>query len=196
MTVLTYTPNDVLGLKGKKQDIKEFFNKSKEEIAKRERYLADLRRRGASPREIAKQRKMVRDIETDMKMARNYDYASKLGQYEGYLNTAKELFVDGKLLPNVIDGKFFDARRNTIPWLQPSQESTREFKIKPTDPQKNKVSFHREKVTGNKLLDNYYEGMNGVYYLSPVTLVKSLSTGEVFAYRAHRVEKMFKKRME
>jgi hypothetical protein len=37
--------------------------------------------------------------------------------------------------------------------------------------------------------------MTPLYYLSPVTWVKSLGNGEVFAYRAHLIRKTFEKKI-
>ncbi len=182
-------------------DIKNYQKESKKSMDFHRQKIEELKRQGAPGSEIAKHRSRIRELRKDYSIASRYELVSKLGKLEGNYYTAKELFVDGNLLPNIINGKFFDDRYNKIEWLQPSESFEREVfgtvgfgkgkKFKDE-----KVAFHKAKTGGDRFANSYYEGMNSLYYMSPATWVKSLATGEIFAYRAYVVEKVFKKKME
>lgn len=181
--------------------------------------IRDLARSGGSRADIAMHKKRLRELKDDRNMVRQYKYASKLGEMEGLYYTAKDYFVDGNLLPSLINGKFFDGRYNQISWLQPSQEKKKKIKVRGRGGTlyEGELAFHQEKFKGkrdrlgnyvrdrfgnievengwDKFSNDYYEGMNAFYYMSPVTLVKSLVTGEIFAYRAYLGEKRFMRMM-
>ncbi len=105
----------------------------------------------------------------------------------------------GIFFPNIINGNFFNEGRNQIKWLQPATKVKRSFSttsgLDGKKSVKGTVAFLGAKKGSNKYQQAYYDAMIPLYYLSPVTLLRSLSTGEVFAYRASVIEKAFKKKM-
>ena len=174
-----------------------------EESKKRMKYHQDqiklLKKQGAPQSDIDQHRKSIRDLRSDYNTAQRYEFASNIGKLEGNWYTAKDLFVDGNLLPNVINGKFFNDNFNQIKWLQPAKQFERTFTtnvgLRGNRRAEGKVKFLDVKEGSNKFQQAYYDSMAPLYYLSPVTLVKSLGNGEVFAYRANLIEKAFKKKM-
>jgi hypothetical protein len=181
-------------------EVRRVMDESKKRMKYHQDQIKLLKEKGAPQSAIDKHRKSIKELRSDYNMAQRYEFASNMGKLEGNWYTAKDLFVDGNLLPNVINGKFFNDNFNQIKWLQPAKPSERTFTtnvgLRGEKRVKGKVKFLEAKEGSNKFQQSYYDAMVPLYYLSPVTLVKSLGNGEVFAYRANVIEKAFKKKME
>jgi hypothetical protein len=180
--------------------IKKYTEDTKKKMKDLQDQIQDLKEKGAPQDVIDQHRKSIRELRSDYNMAQRYELASKMGTFEGHWNTAKELFIDGNLFGNVVTGDFFNANRNRIEWLQPAKQYERTFITKTglrgKKSVKGSVKFLDAKKGSNKFQQSYYDAMMPLYYLSPVTLARSLATGEVFAYRANLIEKEFRKKME
>ncbi|MFA7627833.1 MAG: CHAP domain-containing protein [Candidatus Dojkabacteria bacterium] len=185
-------------------EVRKVMEESKKKMKYHQDQIKDLKRRGAPQRLIDQHRKSIKGLRSDYNMAQRYEFASKLGKFEGNWYTAKDLFVDGNLLPNIINGNFFNDNLNQIKWLQPAEKSGLTFGPAFKDgtwkkgDNKWKLEFlvaKKKEGPGSKFLNSYAEAMTPLYYLSPVTWVKSLGTGEVFAYRAHLIKKTFEKKI-
>jgi hypothetical protein len=179
--------------------VRKYMNDTKKAMKFHRDQLQKLKKSGAPKNVLDKEKKRIKDLRSGYSMAQQYEFASKMGTFEGNWNTAKDLFVDGNLLPNIINGNFFNEGRNQIKWLQPATKVKRSFSttsgLGGKKSVKGTVAFLGAKKGSNKYQQAYYDSMIPLYYLSPVTLLKSLSTGEVFAYRASVIEKAFKKKM-
>jgi len=154
--------------------------------------LRDLQNRLRASNDAAEKRDLknqIKDLRSDMNLARGYNWAGEFGRWEGVLNTAKG-YYQGNLIPDILNGKFFEDKYNQIRWLQPT------YSEKLITGEGNTVNLHWAKSTGrNVVKDSYYESMTALYYLSPVTWVKTLTTGEGFAYLAKVSERKFKAQM-
>jgi hypothetical protein len=130
----------------------------------------------------------MRSIQGDIRMSRFEDFAGQLGQWEGMYYSAKDLFIDGNLMGNILNGKFFADKYNQINWLQPSKEQafTRRG---------HSLKIHAAKEATNRFQQAYFDKMNSVYYLSPAAWVKTLIDGEGFGYLAYRSQEKFKKQI-
>ncbi len=181
-------------------EVRKTMERSKKAMKFHQDQIRDLKKQGAPQSAIDKHRKRISELRSDYNMAQRYELASNLGTFEGHWNTAKELFIDGNLLPNIITGDFFNDNRNQIRWLQPAKQFERTFTtnvgLRGKTRAKGTVKFLGAKEGSNKFQQSYYDAMAPLYYLSPVTLVKSLGNGEAFAYRASVIEKAFKKEMQ
>ena len=180
-------------------ELRKVMDESKKRMKYHQDQISDLKKQGAPQSVIDQHRKSIRDLRSDYNMAQRYEFASNIGTFEGQWNTAKELFIDGNLFANIINGDFFNDNRNQIGWLQPAKQFERTFTTKVglrgNKRVKGTVKFLGAKEGSNKFQQSYYDAMAPLYYLSPVTWVKSLGNGEVFAYRASVIEKAFKKKM-
>jgi hypothetical protein len=180
-------------------ELRKVMDESKKRMKFHQDQIKVLKEQGAPKSDIDQHRKSIRDLRSDYNAAQRYEFAGKMGTFEGHWNTAKDLFVDGNLLPNIINGNFFNDNSNKIGWLQPAKQFERTFTtnvgLSGNRRVEGKVKFLDVKEGSNKFEQAYYDSMAPLYYLSPVTLVKSLGNGEVFAYRANLIEKAFKKEM-
>ncbi|HRY22253.1 MAG TPA: hypothetical protein P5311_00600 [Candidatus Dojkabacteria bacterium] len=186
------------------REVRMFMEESKRRMKYHQDQIKDLKRRGAPQSVIDQHRKGIKELRSDYNMAQQYEFASKMGTFEGNWYTAKDLLVDGNLLPNIINGNFFNGNLNRIEWLQPATKKKLTFGSAFKDgtwkkgDKKWELEFLAPKERtgpGSKFLNAYTEAMTPLYYLSPVTWVKSLGNGEVFAYRAHLIQKTFEKKI-
>lgn len=128
-------------------------------------------------------RKELKELNSFSKTARAFDLGSRLGEAEAAFYTYKD-YLSGGMLPAIINGNFFDPGRNSIKWLMPTEMKNYHIKgdfllrgVHMARKSDSKYAFVRG------VTNNVYEKLNGLYYLSPVTWVKSLYTGEIFAHR-------------
>lgn len=184
--------------------IRKYMGDTKKAMEFHQGELQRLKKKGASQDELDVHKKRIKELQSGYNMAQRYEFASKIGTFEGNWYTAKDLFLGGNLLPNVINGNFFNGRVNQIEWLQPAKKAKLKFGSSfkdgtwKKDDNKWELEFlvPKEKTgPGSKFKNAYAEAMTPLYYLSPVTWVKSLGTGEVFAYRAHLIKKTFEKQI-
>lgn len=177
-------------------DLRKYKEESQKSIKWHLGEIEKLKKSSGSSADISEHRARIRDLRSNLNVARYYDLAGELGKYEGVWNTAKGLF-NGDLLPNIINGKFYEDKYNQISWLQPTVSGSlltgRKVKNSKGILEDAKIGFHFSKVTGNKFKDTFYESMTQLYYLSPVTWAKTLVTGEGFAYLAKVAERKFTK---
>ncbi len=172
-------------------EIREYQKQAKDSIDIYTNEITRLKRIPGSQRLIAQNRDKIRQLKSNSRIAGAYYLAGQLGTLDGNWNSAKQLF-NGDLLPNIINGKFFEDKYNQISWLQPSQV----VKLATGSGSEVKVHMGKFNPKGSKLSNNYNEAMNSLYYLSPGTWAKTLATGEGFAYIAKIAEKNFRKDME
>lgn len=170
-----------------------FIENTKQTIESREKIIEQLKRSGAPTSEIAKHRQAIKDLKSDLRDIKNYEFAGRLGEWEGMYYSAKTMFTEGNLLPFMINGKFFDPNHNQIKWLQPAAKGKMYIGKDKKGKKLGELEFVAPKKTGNRYSDNYNAGMTSLYYFSPVTWAKTLYTGEGFAYMAYlSQEKMSK----
>ncbi|MDD2578107.1 MAG: hypothetical protein PHP96_01810 [Candidatus Dojkabacteria bacterium] len=162
----------------------KFREDSKQSIKAKERMIDNLKRAGAPAADIEEQKRMIKAIKSDLRNARNYEFLGTFGEWEGRYNSTKAMFVEGNLVPYLINGKFFDSAYNQTKWLQPATEG-KLYAGKNRKGKETEIKLKVGKQTGNKFLDSYNEGMMAFYYASPVTWAKTLATGEGFAYMAY-----------
>ncbi|MGI6476014.1 MAG: hypothetical protein ACOX0P_02990 [Candidatus Dojkabacteria bacterium] len=170
-----------------------FIENTKQTIESREKIIEQLKQSGAPTSEIAKHRQAIKDLKSDLRDIKNYEFAGRLGEWEGMYYSAKTMFTEGNLLPFMINGKFFDPNHNQIKWLQPAAKGKMYIGKDKKGGKLGELEFVAPKKTGNRYSDNYNAGMTSLYYFSPVTWAKTLYTGEGFAYMAYlSQEKMSK----
>ena len=170
-------------------EIREYQKQAKDSIDIYTNEIERLKRIPGSKSLIAQNRSKIRELKSNSRIAGAYYLAGQLGTLDGNWNSAKQLF-NGDLLPNIINGKFFEDKYNQISWLQPSKEDELKTALGPA------IKLHMGKKGKSDFSNRYFESMNSLYYLSPGTWAKTLATGEGFAYIAKIAEKNFKKDME
>jgi hypothetical protein len=112
---------------------------------------------------------------------------SKLGKIEGtYLGIKKTLGPDS--VENFFNGKFFDPKYGYFGC--PSAKVKKSFTSKGSNGDWNSIKFVKSlsaQKTGKKtIIDGYNDRMVELYYLNPVTWMKSLVNGEGFAWIADK----------
>ena len=179
-------------------DLRKYRKDAKEDMKGLLNQIEELKKTSGTGKEIAELRSRLRDLKSNMNFVGAYELVGNLGRWEGQWNTAKTLF-NGDLLPNIINGNFFEDKYNQISWLQPTKTaelwSGKEILDEKGKLSKLNMECHFAKMTGNKFTDSFYQSMTSLYYLSPATWVKTLATGEGFTYMAKMAEKRFKKEM-
>lgn len=137
----------------------------------------------------------IKDLDKELRMFTLQERAKNLGQWEGMMSSVKGTWnytMGGQLLPAIITGDFFDERKNTV-WdkkLQPTV-TTKLFGLE--------EDYKVPKVlqgAGNQFMNRYYQMMTDMYYMTPTSLIKTLSNGEGFAYRAFKQKNKFLKMMQ
>ncbi len=143
--------------------------------------------------------KRIRDINGDIRDSYSIRNARRLGEIEGTWMSVKGLWeytAGGELAGAFVTGDFFDKRKSKASWLLPTADNDGSVKIYvkgKEDPLK--VSFLTPKTGENKFANAYYEKMMSIYYMNPVTWIKSLGTGEAFAYKLSKLEEKFTKQI-
>ena len=148
-------------------------------------------RSGNDPNKDAKIKRIrddIKGIRSNLRTSSLEKLAGNIGQWEGMYYSARDLFVNGNLLPNIINGRFFDDKYNSLNFLQPSKDDSLERSGI-------KIDFHAPKAAHNKFQKVYFDNMNTLYYLSPVTWARTLMTGEGFAYAGYLGQKKFEQRI-
>jgi hypothetical protein len=170
------------------QKVKHQIQDQKEKLKESAKYVEQLKKSSLPDKDqkIKELRTSMKDIKSNLRYMRLDQAADILGRTQGAHLSIKELFIDGNLIPNIINGKFFDENRNQIRWLQPSKMETKKFNGK-------EFKIHVGKGEGGPLKSTYYSSMNAVYYMSPVTWARSLTDGEIFAYAGHIRREFLKK---
>jgi hypothetical protein len=170
------------------QKVKHQIQDQKEKLKESAKYVEQLKKSSLPDKDqkIKELRTSMKDIKSNLRYMRLDQAADILGRTQGAHLSTKELFIDGNLIPNIINGKFFDENRNQIRWLQPSKMETKKFNGK-------EFKIHVGKGEGGPLKSTYYSSMNAVYYMSPVTWARSLTDGEIFAYAGHIRREFLKK---
>ena len=173
-----------------------YMGEVKKSIERSKKRIKSLKKSGAPQSAIAEERKGIKQMQANIMNARGYEFAGRFGQMEGAYYSVKGMVTDGQLLPYLINGKFFDDRYNSLGWFQPTQQQsfTSSYKWgidKETGARARTgvgVAFKAPKQSDNVFIQTYTNQMTELYYLSPATLIRSLATGEVFAYRAFKTE--------
>jgi hypothetical protein len=170
---------------------KDYLNSQRRLLGKYSQRIDQLKRSSDPDKDekIKEIKKSMGIIKLELRYSRLDNAAGTLGRLEGAHYSMKNLFVDGNLLPDIINGRFFDERSNQISWLQPS---IRNKKFLHKEGRK-AIEFHAAKRGDGPLSSTYYTSMNAVYYMSPVTWARSLTNGEIFAYAAHMRREMLEK---
>ena len=155
------------------------------------REIDRLRGEGASASEINEYKEEIKKLDSELSNVRGIAFGKNLGKLEGYYYTLKSYSVDGKLIPSIFSGDFFDYKKNKIEWLQPSILGNVVIKKNRKGEDILAKEVHFAKITGNPIKQQYYDTMNSVYYLTPGTMVRSLFNGESFAYFMQRGRNKF-----
>lgn len=142
----------------------------------------------------------LRDIRGEIKgidvQVRNFKIqktAHSLGMIETQLDSIKQLYeytVGGGLIPALINGDFFDARKNVAWGLQPRDaDSTVTFSYLAKDGKLITTDYKGllAKSGKNRFEQSYYEGMMDYYYrFTPKGIIENLTTGNGFARQAFK----------
>lgn len=170
-----------------------FIEKRKNDLKKYKSEIALLKKSNDPKRDekLKELKSQINEIDKDMRLFELDKTAKKLGEWEGALSSVQGVWAytaGGQLLPAIISGDFFDERKNTA------------FKgiLQPTVGKKSRsgIDFKVAKdVVGNKFLSKYNQMMTDAYYMTPGSLVKTLYTGEGFAYRAFKQQNKLEKLM-
>jgi len=137
----------------------------------------------------------IKDLNKELRLFRLQETAKGLGEIDGLISSVKGMWdytSGGQLVPAILSGDFFDERKNTI------------FKgqLQPTVTKKmgdSGVEFKAPKMLkgpGSKFLNKYNQMMTDTYYLTPSAWVKTLYTGEGFAYRSFKEQQKFLKMLD
>lgn len=169
-------------------NMKEYISQQKNARRSHQQEIDRLKKVPGSQSLIDDHRARIREIDSSLGAARSFQLGDKLGEWEGAFYSYKDYVFDGNLLPNIINGKFFTSKYNKIAWLQPSETKAGLLGLGMGD-----LEVHYGKRTGNKFKDIAYDKMNSLYYLSPVTWVKTLYNGEGFAYMMLKNREKFEK---
>ena len=126
-------------------------------------------------------RTKIKDLNKELGLFKLQERANKLGKIDGMISSVKgvwEYTAGGQLVPAILTGDFFDDRKN----------SAFHNRLQPTEKAKglSGVEFKAPKKGNSVLEDNYYQMMTDMYYLTPAAWVKTLYTGEGFAYGAFK----------
>lgn len=171
-------------------DFADFLSRGNAIDLYRQRQLLTLRRHQESIKKIKnsqdpeKSKKIkeiqaeAKKIQRDVRFASLQNSAKNLGEMEGMLASTKAIYEysGGDFLGDLAKGDFFDEEKSKVKSLQPVTDFTLG----------NGVKIKVEKEQTNSLRKTYDEKMTGLYYSNPLTLLKSLVTGEAFGYRAYK----------
>ncbi len=138
----------------------------------------------------------IRGINTQIRNFKLQNTAYNLGVMETHLQSIKQLWeytVGGQFVPALLNGDFFNKKKNTAWGLQPrATEGDRKVKkLYYFDKHGNVVERKYEEFLAkegkNPLQKAYYEGMMDFYYkFTPAGIVENLTTGKGFARQAFR----------
>jgi hypothetical protein len=112
--------------------------------------------------------------------------AGRVGQLQGMYGSLRNAYGED-FVPDFLTGKFFSAQ-NKKDWLRPSRRAV--FQRKGIG-----VNFYAPKKSMNKHQSRYFQEMNKMYYLSPITWVRTLTTGEMFAFLGYQTEQKYKQKI-
>jgi hypothetical protein len=183
-----------------------YLEKKKDELKQYKEDLSTLLKSSNPDKNLIKNlRSKISDTNKELRMFNAQKVAQKLGKWDGILSStssAWEYTMGGQLLPAILSGDFFDKRKNTIfegkflpvqekevlgigRFIQTDRDEIPKFKIPRVVTGK-----------GSKFMNEYYRMMTEAYYNTPSVWIKTLATGEGFAYRAFKQQEKFLKLME
>jgi hypothetical protein len=185
----------------------KYFEKKKDELKQYKEDLSTLLKSSNPDKNLIKDlRSKISDTNKELRLFNTQKMAQKLGEWDGLwssTSSAWEYTMGGQLLPAILSGDFFDKRKNTMfdGKFMPVDEKeirgiSRFIQTDKDDIPKFKIPKVMMDGKGKEFMNVYYKMMTEVYYYTPATLVRSLSTGEVFAYRAFKQQEKFLKLME
>lgn len=165
-----------------------------------------------TPQRTAEIEREIRSINAQVRSFNLQKGAYSLGALETQLDSIKQIWqysVGGALVPAIINGDFYDARKNSLSWSQP--RSGRKYSLAVLDKDGNYVMYRDrdgndqilkrtyeglanryggDKEFMGKLMNPYYEKMMDLYYrFTPKGIIENLTTGNGVARQA------FKQRM-
>ncbi len=174
-----------------------YVEKKKDELNNYNNQLKSLIKSNSSTKndDIKVLKSKIKDTSKELRLFTLQERAKKLGEIDGYLSSVKGMWdytAGGQFVPAVLSGDFFDERKNNV--FEGSLQPVVEKNIGGSD-----LKFKVPKVVtgkGGKYLNKYYQMMTDTYYLTPASWVKTLYTGEGFAYRAFKKKQKFTKLLE
>jgi len=174
------------------RDIREsYILRRQAELRKHQSDLKALQRSGNANRsDLRDLQKQIRDVHKELRMFRLQSTATKLGEWDGLISSISgtwEYTVGGQLVPAILSGDFYDGRKNKIfdgKYMPVDEKAVLGIKGKFKIP---KVATGR----GSKFMNKYYQMMTDLYYMTPTSLIKTLGTGEGFAYRTYKNQQKF-----
>jgi len=154
-------------LEANKPELKKKLNLLKEEI----RTTTDHSRKSLIEEELKDTKALLGVLDTK-------SIAGELGQGEGYINSIRNVVIGKGVNPikSILDQSFFDKRKNTH--LNPLKESSIGGGLE-------KIEFLSAKSSGSGLLNKFNKTGETLYYTNPRTWVRTLVTGEGFAWIAN-----------
>lgn len=204
---------NVFSSNGTKEDFRSKLLLQKSKELKKYKDDIEFLRKSKDPDRYEKIRtiqKEARNIQTQLRGFKWQDRARKLGEYEtlhGSLNQSWQYIMGGNLIPAIVNGDFFDPRKNIAFDWQPTK-TEKGFALGVFDEKINKktgnitrtertVDVHIAKtVKNNPFKQKYYDMMTEVYYLTPKGIVSTLTTGEGFAHQAYKQKALLLKKFE
>ena len=161
-----------------------------------------LKSKGYSKEDVKNLKTKISDVNKELRMFKLQESALKLGEWDGMISSVQGVWdytAGGQLIPAILTGDFYNKDKNTIfgGRYMPVQEKeilgiSRFVPSGKGDMPKFKIP----KVGNNKFMNQYYEMMTDMYYMTPASWVKTLANGEGFAYRAFKQQNKFLKMME
>ena len=116
-----------------------------------------------------------RKAEDLLKVKVRQNTLGKIGQVEGFVNAWNATWRNTKdLVPNIINGSFFDARQHKNPFLSPSVSKTITIG-------KLSSKIHVAQTSNTPYNAQFAEALNSMYYFTPAGIIGTLTNGEAFA---------------
>lgn len=145
----------------------------------------------ADLREIETIRGRMKDIDKNLRVLQTQRAATSLGKLEGMVGSVRGLYEyvgGGKLIPAILNGDFFDENKNTVFNLQPTVSKSilirdsKGLEFIAANGKPLEIKYHIAKSGNNALSSAYNKMMTELYYYTPASFLKNLSTGERTAY--------------
>lgn len=136
-------------------------------------------------------RERMQDINKNLRVLQAQRAATSLGKFEGAIGSVKGIYEyvgHGQLIPAILNGDFFNADKNLVRELLPTKEQSALIRdihgntVRGADGKDLKIKYLVAADSKNKLSTAYNRMMTEIYYYTPASFLKNLSTGERTMY--------------
>ncbi|HKM20347.1 MAG TPA: hypothetical protein VJY47_03985 [Candidatus Dojkabacteria bacterium] len=140
----------------------------------------------------------IKEINTQVRSFKLQRTAYNLGVMETQIRSVQQLYehtVGGRVVPAIMNGDFFDAKKNTMWDLQP-RDMDRTMRLTYLDRSGKLVATEYRgflaKKGKNRFQQAYYDGMMDFYYrFAPMGIIENITTGHGYARQAYNQRESF-----